>query len=510
MVGVAGKSRGCNTCRKRKIACDQQKPVCGQCTRSNRVCGGYQKETVFVLVQPAAEKTHIFIRSPSGSPQGTTENRELVSTTSRPPTVLRGNKFTDSFPETGSAHAIMNRRMACHDLVQAFLLNCFPSWWAPMSQSWIPLLAELPTKGEALELSSAAVAASALGYMFNDHALVKQSLKYYTRGLQQLQRALRDPGLMHEEGTLAACMALSLYEGLECPNLGSEGYFNHCQGLIALIQSRGPHVHVLGAGHRLFLGVRVPAILFALKHHKSTIFSQPTWIEQPWTGIPKTPHDRVTDCLARAPVILERVRSLLNLSIPHQVDLLHELFSECWQIDNQLDVIYDEMRRSGPDALYWRVPSQTNPLVDCPHSEPPFQVVFCFPNTQIAATLMLLWATRTMLWSGLSNMYQHLEGIMPFAMALGPDLYQGSIGISHSRARCAEYLSVAHRVCQSVEYFLKDEMLLAGPLSVSPALGIVVDSLRNRPGHGREIAWIQAALGVVRRKGLRVLEHIDL
>ncbi|KGO73692.1 hypothetical protein PITC_039030 [Penicillium italicum] len=76
--------------------------------------------------------------------------------------------------------------------------------------------------------------------------------------------------------------------------------------------------------------------------------------------------------------------------------------------------------------------------------------------------------------------------------------------------RCGEYLSVAHKVCQSTEYFLRDDMLLAGPLSISPALGIVLDSLRNRAGHGEEIAWIQSALEKVRRKGLRVLQDVNL
>ncbi|KAK9255087.1 hypothetical protein V1507DRAFT_453969, partial [Lipomyces tetrasporus] len=41
MVGVAGGSRGCSTCRKRKIKCDLQAPVCGQCIRSRRQTGGY-------------------------------------------------------------------------------------------------------------------------------------------------------------------------------------------------------------------------------------------------------------------------------------------------------------------------------------------------------------------------------------------------------------------------------------------------------------------------------------
>lgn len=207
-----------------------------------------------MIVQPAAKKTHTFLKSVS--PQAETK---LESPISSPATEAQGNEF-NSFTETGYAYAIMHRRIECQNLIQAFLSNCFPFNWPPTSQSWIPLLAELPTKIQALDMASAAVAASAMGHMRGDHALVKQGLNYYIQGLQQLQKALWDPSLMREDGTLAACMALSLYEALECPNLGSEGYFNHCRGIIALIQSRGHKMHSSGAGHRLFLGVRLPGV----------------------------------------------------------------------------------------------------------------------------------------------------------------------------------------------------------------------------------------------------------
>lgn len=96
--------------------------------------------------------------------------------------------------------------------------------------------------------------------MFHMPDLVQTSHKYYTQGLRQLQRALHDPLLMREDETLAACMALSLYEALECPTAGSEGYFSHCHGLLALVQARGVHAHASGVGHQLFLGLRVPGV----------------------------------------------------------------------------------------------------------------------------------------------------------------------------------------------------------------------------------------------------------
>lgn len=107
-------------------------------------------------------------------------------------------------------------------------------------------------------------------------------------------------------------------------------------------------------------------------------------------------------------------------------------------------------------------------------------------------------------------MYQHLEIINPENSCGVAESDQGSVLEFEGSGRCGGYLSVAHQVCQSVEYFLKDDMLLAGPLSVSPALGIVLDSLRNRPGHGREIEWVQSALEVVRRRGLCVVQDVNL
>ncbi|KAK9485386.1 hypothetical protein V1527DRAFT_424984 [Lipomyces starkeyi] len=40
MVGVAGGSRGCANCKKRKVKCDETFPKCLRCIKSNRDCGG--------------------------------------------------------------------------------------------------------------------------------------------------------------------------------------------------------------------------------------------------------------------------------------------------------------------------------------------------------------------------------------------------------------------------------------------------------------------------------------
>ncbi|KAJ5645727.1 hypothetical protein N7507_011738 [Penicillium longicatenatum] len=488
MVGVAGKSKGCNTCRKRKIACDQQKPACNRCTRSNRVCGGYEKDRVFVLVQPAVEKTHIYLK-PSSDPQ--TEDSPESST-------------PDSSPPATEIHRqLIHGSIERHNLVQAFLSNCFPSQWVTTSpRSWIPLLAELPTKAKTLEISAAAVAASAIGNMFHMPGLVKTGHKYYTQGLRQLQRALHDPLLMREDETLAACMALSLYEALECPTAGSEGYFSHCQDLIALVQARGVHAHTSAVGHQLFLGLRIPGILYALQRNTSTILFDSTWMEQPWVVYTNSPLDCITDCFAHVPGILERVRKLPTLSANQQLGLLYDLVHECWQVDNQLNIIHDGIIKSAPGPLYWLVPSQQSFLAHDDSVAGLFPFVFCFSNIQTARTLTLLWATRSMLWTGLCNLYNYANFLAAGSCKFITD--ESSLPPLGHRE---DYVSMACHVCQSVEYFLQNEMLLAGPISVSPALVIVLDSLQQGY-HPQEVTWLRATLDVIRRKGLQALEYV--
>ncbi|KAJ6108443.1 hypothetical protein N7523_009766, partial [Penicillium sp. IBT 18751x] len=244
---------------------------------------------------------------------------------------------------------------------------------------------EPATKSDVLETSSVFVAASFIGRESQNLALIKMSLSLYTRGLRQLQRALHDPRLMREDETLAACMALNIYEAVECPGSETGAYFNHCHGITALRQARGAHAHVSGAGRLLFLGARIPEIMRALRCRTSTVLSDKIWVTQPWSLIPKSFYDQVTDCLAEAPGILKRVLPLWHLSFTQQLELVHE----CRQIDERLAFVHDEMQRTSPDRLYWSIPSQGTSawILDSPGN---FPVIYWFVDLHCAATLTLL------------------------------------------------------------------------------------------------------------------------
>ncbi|KAJ5443927.1 C6 zinc finger domain-containing protein [Penicillium daleae] len=419
--------------------------------------------------------------------------------------------MTHSMPDISPANAMMQKRNDCHNLVQTFLADCFPSQRSSLSpRSWITLLVTLPTEVKALQLSSAAVAASAIGRKFHNTALVRNSHNLYIQGLRHLQHALQDRALVRDDGTLAACMALSLYEAMECPSGGSGAYFSHCEGIMALVQARGVEAHSSGAGHQLFLGVRIPAILYALESHSLSFISSSAWMNYPWEGKLKNPFTQIVDCLAHAPGILQRVHLLAGLDRQEQVDMCDTLINECWHIDERLDVISDKMQQASPDPLYWPVDSRMNLLSHSKDPRTPFPALFRFVDLETANSLILLWAIRVMLWSGRCNLYRLMDSDYPI-----PDPITIQIVSSPSRSRKSlpplghrrDYVSMVHHVCQSVEYILGEEMLLAGPLSVTPALGIVLESVRGETSCYREVAWLRAAIDVARQRGLGLLQH---
>ncbi|POR37959.1 Putative D-lactate dehydrogenase, mitochondrial [Tolypocladium paradoxum] len=52
MVGVPGKYKGCETCRRRRVKCSNERPYCSNCTNNGRQCEGYERERVFITGTP--------------------------------------------------------------------------------------------------------------------------------------------------------------------------------------------------------------------------------------------------------------------------------------------------------------------------------------------------------------------------------------------------------------------------------------------------------------------------
>ncbi len=121
----------------------------------------------------------------------------------------------------------------------------------------IPTLSDI---SPALESSLLAVCTARLGRENGQEDLAARSLTLYTESLRELHRAVLNPDTRCHGHTLAACMALTMYEMSECPGKEISGYHAHISGALHLLRIRGPSAHKDGIGHSVFSSLRLHGV----------------------------------------------------------------------------------------------------------------------------------------------------------------------------------------------------------------------------------------------------------
>jgi hypothetical protein len=128
------------------------------------------------------------------------------------------------------------------------------------ARNWLLYLPDLFASTPTLDTAMTAVCAARVGRETGDEGLVRHSMQLYTQGLSGLSRAIQHPDTWREDETLAACMALTMYEITECPGGHVAAYISHQNGAMKLVRARGSRAHASGLGRVLFLSMRLMAV----------------------------------------------------------------------------------------------------------------------------------------------------------------------------------------------------------------------------------------------------------
>ncbi|KAH8801752.1 hypothetical protein F5884DRAFT_527082 [Xylogone sp. PMI_703] len=546
MVGVPGRSKACHTCRQRRIACGLERPQCSQCVKSNRVCAGYQRERVFVLNHESTEQAlksyaqaQIQILGGQlrhGPGRGKKKNAS-VKTDERAAAHTRTK--TPPWEPQLLAH-LAPRAVYRQQLLNEFLCSQVPANYRRSDPDdrmtpWFMLLADQPVLTKALECSMLAVCTSRLGRVHNDTALVNESLKLYGLGLRELQKALWDPKLMYNDETLAACMALTTYEVLECPEGTYHGLLTHHNGLERLVQLRGAEAHSSGLGHKVFIIFRTTSILHSMEKKCISYLAEPEWSEIPFKKIPKEPYDHLIDILGQGTGILAETAYFDHLCPGHLLQMTLNLIERCWKLDFQLQKFIERQKQGSSGPLYWPRSPQYTVLSEEVKEENLFPVSFCFDNLIVANTCVVYWAICLILWSGMLALYTVIY-----------QLYQQGIDMAfldpsvHPNPHCpicthtiappsnsslpyvetidpsqlppllhrADLLATARNICQSVEYFMQEEMLVQGPALIVMPLTVVIETAKEYPTFAKEVEWARNVLGKIEERGVRIIKGV--
>ncbi|RVX66223.1 hypothetical protein B0A52_10150 [Exophiala mesophila] len=470
MVGVPGKSKGCNTCRRRKKGCDQRRPICGQCEFSGYHCGGYNRDRSFVI-HPAtnAVRRAVFLPYVAPNPLSLLQslNRNALDSQCR-------GLFWQFYMPRGDC--------MCRD---QFILQ----YGHPMN--WAELVRSLPHEDTSLSDAFSALSISGAARGNNDARLINESTRLYGKALKELQLALYDPAKMRSDQTLMACMLLGLYEMLQEPSPTSPRWLAHAQGAARLIQLRGPALHREWDAHHSFLASRVPTLYAAILSRQATYLAHQSWLTVPWEKQLRTYFDRLVDAAVHIPGHLETLDLLQDSPTTNTARLLH-LLKKCADLQTQLNQWRDGTKPSA-------VPVAVKHGAFDPHSYP-FDTDLWFAN-HLFAHARMFYCTCSLTLAEAA-----LEIIRLLTTA------QESLGVDKTANKSLSTLfdpePHARDICRIVSYCTQRDMGALGPILVEfPTT--VARQYYQRIKRTEAIQWLDSTLADVRARVLYAHESMS-
>ncbi|KAI9882430.1 MAG: hypothetical protein M1823_005823 [Watsoniomyces obsoletus] len=489
MVGVAGRSKGCHTCRQRKIRCDLQQPECARCMKSNRTCGGYQRAIVF-----KDESTKL-------------ARRAHVTSTAvvDPQHAVRAQLFSvflnDHLPVAEKHHASQREPM-----------------------SWVQIILDFADPGKALSSALSALSMARLGRVNQDRTVSMQGQRLYAQALSELQKALWDQSQMFRDETLAACKALETYELLECSDDRIDAWMVHGTGMARLVQLRGVNRHTSDLGRQLFIRFRDVEIIQCLSMRRSTFLADPEWSSIPWGNGPKTTDDQLLDLMAKMPAIFEEADSIPAMHPRDAVLARLSLMNRCWDLQAEFERWYEQAQPSTPE--YWSVFATISNPTDDPVLGKVFPTALYFPSLRLAIRYLYYWTSIILVQSTIRITWFALEGAeIDYSKPPHPaekrcrdcstagltfcscGRESNSIRFDMSKVRTPpdhEALAEpARNIARSVEYCSQPEQGNLGAIAVVFPLRAATECFQHRPypeeheKGNRPHQWCQAALEAI-------------
>ncbi|KAH8732187.1 hypothetical protein GQ44DRAFT_640507 [Phaeosphaeriaceae sp. PMI808] len=264
MVNVGGRSKGCSTCRRRRVKCDENSPVCLRCQRAGLECSGPKVEMSFVeanivtsrrkvkspreTFQPAPDVPQIVVssRSPIIHPSAPLLNPQELYIT-----------FTQGYLEQGGPIGLALHELQSQDITQLQTTSS---------------IADCRTSHLQTVLSFATIF---FGTRQKLPDVTQQGYLVHGTTLQQLNRALSVPNCYMYDEIIVAVTTLAVQESL-VPT-GPTLFMKHMLGLERLLALRDPSVAYSPRTVSLYKCLRHMLLIAALISGTPTILAKSNW-----------------------------------------------------------------------------------------------------------------------------------------------------------------------------------------------------------------------------------------
>ncbi|OJJ42013.1 hypothetical protein ASPZODRAFT_78007 [Penicilliopsis zonata CBS 506.65] len=471
MVGVPGRSKGCKTCKRRKIKCDLQEPQCGQCSKGGRHCERSQKEIAFIHRTPQGllRKGQELCREPA--PWDTRRTGNRARATHMPPQVNPAAIYLDGMLSTFLGAFLPSSSIL--PLTDPYHIPKPPTLWMNIAIS-------LPRHSPVLSVALQALCMTKIAQTHGDTALLMQGMAMHGRALRALQNAIHNTSTALTDETLAAMRVLGIYEFHEGTMGSVVGWTSHEEGMEQLLRLRGFSASQYESELSLALlaGARKSAMIRGLQFLKGTFFGEERWCVEPWGSRPKDYIQQLCDIGLRLPCILEELHTKPGLHI----DLT---WQRCQQLDNRLNAWHAHILTLFPTVPYWEQPAER--IARSTDIAPsPFSTAFTFFDLRAADALAFFWALRIHVHAALRGL--SLSGAAPRGSA--PEEHEAIIE------------ACACNIARSVLYFTQLKSGFLGVHSMIFPLKTALSAFRQM-GWETEWEWCRGVLLTMKSRGIR-------
>ncbi|KAJ3547840.1 hypothetical protein NM208_g1309 [Fusarium decemcellulare] len=227
-----GASRGCMTCRQRRVKCDERKPWCRQCLLLGRECAGYgRKRPRLRFKDETARYSGI---QPDQGAHIRHSNREVAKTPKHKPTTISRNDCS----------ILPSLQPHQQDLAVSFFLNYVTNIGRSLesTRGFLEFVRPaLATQRHDSALFAAVNAAASKLWMILGYygSSASQPIKLHSKALVRLQKAVQDPEERRHDATVLAALMLQVYDTLSAISGQHRAHGTHRDGALALLLQRG-------------------------------------------------------------------------------------------------------------------------------------------------------------------------------------------------------------------------------------------------------------------------------
>ncbi|KAI1213364.1 uncharacterized protein F4807DRAFT_456706 [Annulohypoxylon truncatum] len=444
MVGVPGKYKGCNTCRARRVACDNGRPFCKKCTDYGRECGGYERETVFIVGTPDDKG-----RCSSHPPRNQQGSKKAKISEARQAEKLH---FVATEPWQPAWMDVVSLSSAAGShRVRFFALQTdLSSAIRPESGS--------PRRNEVtLSLGGPRVPDANLTFRHEPFSMKARCLIYLPPKSNSRQAANGN-----SEG-----LCLFLYEQNSSAVYSNEPPWKDPAALHDRIREPGPGAYQSFPEHHFFARVYRPnAIWAALLNRQPTFLCSPEWTVVPWERHPRTPLDDLLDIVVLLPSIFSRADRITPMEASASRRLkAKDLLISCINIERQFDIWYS--------VVHQRVDEQGSPLywvadATASGAQMPFLDAFSFPSPLMGLVHVCYWAV-------LVSFHQCICALLDTFFESGSEdpsvlgVCEIPLGVDIRKYQPGQTRMIAANLCRSLDFTLQttgQPDLLAAPFFV--------------------------------------------